>query len=125
MASWFDNVRFDELEWKNVERYKWNTDGKMTFYDEEACDFAFDVSSAIGEKEKVVDATARTLWAKSWGVNEVRRFVQVNLPGFAAQGLLDSRSVRRLFEDLEVAMGGKDARHTIAWPVLLLLATRK
>ena len=125
MASWFDNVRFEESQWKDVERYKWNTGGKMTFYDEEACDFAFDVSSEIGEKEKVVEATDKDLWAESWDVNEVKRFVHVNLPGFAAQGLLDSPSIGRLFEELEVAMGGKNMKHTIAWPVVLLLATRK
>ena len=55
MASWFDSVHFKESQWKDVERYKWNTHGKMTFYDEEACNFKFDITSAIGEKEKVVE----------------------------------------------------------------------
>lgn len=124
MASWFDNVRFEELEWKHVERYKWNTDGKMTFYDEEACDFAVDVSSTIGENEKVFEATDRALWAGSWNVGEVKQFVHVNLPGFAARGLLESPSIERLFEELAAAMSGDDTKHTIAWPVVLLLATK-
>lgn len=125
MASWFDNIRFEEWEWKDVERYKWNTDGKMTFYDEEACDFAFDVSSAIGEKERVIEAADRALWAESWNVSEVKRFVYVNLPGFAAQGLLSSPSIGTLFNELEAAMGGRETKHAVAWPVVLLLATRK
>ena len=125
MASWFDSVHFEESQWKDLERYKWNTHGKMTFYDEEACNFTFDVTSAIGEKEKVVEETDGGLWAESWNVDEVRRFVHVNLPGFAAQGLLNDPAVADLFEQLEVAMGGKEVKHTIGWPVVLLLATKK
>jgi ubiquinone/menaquinone biosynthesis C-methylase UbiE len=125
MASWFDSVRFEESQWKDVERYKWNTHGKMTFYDKEACDFSFDITSAIGRKERVVQEPDAGMWAELWNVDEVRRFVHVNLPGFAAQGLLDHPAVTGLFEELEVAMGGKEAKHTIAWPVVLLLATKK
>jgi hypothetical protein len=40
-----------------VERRKWNTNGKMTFHDEAACDFSFDYSSAIEENELVVNET--------------------------------------------------------------------
>ena len=65
------------------------------------------------------------MWAESWSVNEVRRFVHVNLPGFATPGLLDDPAVTDLFEQLKGAMGGEEAMHTITWPVVLLLVTKK
>lgn len=64
MASWLDSVRFSEAQWKDVRRHKWNTHGKMTFYDEAACDFKFEVSSAITEGEIVSEKRDEDLWAE-------------------------------------------------------------
>ena len=124
MASWFDNVQFPEHTWEDVERYKWNTYGKMTFYDEEACDFQIDITSEIGEKEKVVEIADDTFWAEHWSVHEVKRFVEVNLPSFQ-QDLTRDPQIEEWYEELADAMGGSDVKRTIAWPVVLLLATKR
>lgn len=124
LASWFDNVVFPTEDWKDVERHKWNTGGKMCFYDDEACDFAVEASSAISKDEKVVESTDETLWAESWNVAEVRRFIEVNLPSFRGEKDEDSE-VEAWYDELEAAMGGKDTRRKIVWPVVLLLATRR
>lgn len=124
LASWFDNVVFPKEDWKDVERHKWNTGGKMCFYDDEACDFPVETSSVISEDEKVVESTDDSLWAESWNVAEVRRFLEVNLPSFH-EAEDEDPEVEAWYDELEAAMGGKDTKRKIVWPVVLLLATRR
>lgn len=124
MASCFDSVRFPEKAWKDIERHKWNTHGKMTFYDQEACDFRIDVSSEIGENDKIIEITDETFWAEQWDINQVKRFVDVNLPSFQ-DDLGRDPEVEKWYEELADAMGGENVKRAILWPVVLLLATRR
>lgn len=127
MASWFDNVAFTADAWEDVQRHKWNPHGRICFYDDEACDFPIEgtVRSEVPAKdEKVVEMVDETFWAESWDVGEVRRFIEVNLPSFReAHG--EDPEVEAWYAELGEAMGGKDMKRKIAWPVVLLLASRK
>lgn len=123
MTSWFDNVAFPAESWKDVQRYKWNTGAKLVFYDKEACGFPIEPSSVITEDEKVSEISDEDLWAEYWDLSEVRRFIEVNVPGIYTKDK-DSK-VEAWYDELGLAMGDKDAKRKIAWPVVSLLATRK
>lgn len=123
MASWFDNVAFPAESWENVERYKWNTDSTLVFYDKEACDFPIETSSMVTEDEKVSNSSDEDFWAEYWNLSEVRRFIEVNVPGIYVSD--KDPEVEAWYEELELAMGGKEAKRKISWPVALLLATNK
>lgn len=124
MASWLDSVAFSADKWTDVERHKWNVHGKMTFYDEDACDFTFDVPSRITASERVTENRDDELWAEMWNASEVKRFIDANLPSFKHE-LNEDAEVDGLYQELEKAMGGREAKRRISWPVVLLLATRK
>lgn len=65
-----------------------------------------------------------TFWAESWDVGEVRRFIEVNLPSFwESHG--EDPEVEAWYNELGEAMGGKGTKRKIAWPVVLLLASRR
>lgn len=123
MASWLDNIELPTSQWSNVERHKWNTDGPMTFYDDSACDFEVVRSSEIGPDDVVVEKTDRKFWGDRWSVDEVRRFIEVNLPPFADSDIVDEE-IESWYVELATRMGGKEAKRDIAWPVVLLLATK-
>lgn len=126
MASWLDDIAFPSSVWERVERHKWNLQGKMTFYDEDALGCGFEVSSEVGEGEEVVVHEEKGMWAEEWGVTEVRRFVEVNLPAFKEGGGM-GEEVEGLFGELERVMGevGREGRMRVVWPVVLVLATKR
>lgn len=141
MAGWFDNVVFPSDTWADVRRRKWNPHGRLCFYDDEACDFPVEPAvrpsaSAVANNEEeneetqaaVEEVVDHDFWAERWDVGEVRRFVEVNLPKFdevaGARGGADAE-VEAWYEELGAAMGGPGAKRKIAWPVVLLLASRK
>lgn len=94
------------------------------FHDGDACGFPIEPSSAIKPDEKVIEMSDETMWAESWDVNEVRRFIDANLPSFFGEANADPQ-VETWYAELEKAMGGKGAKKSIAWPVVLLLATKR
>lgn len=57
-------------------------------------------------------------------MSEVRRFVDANLPTFKSTVTQDEE-LEELYRKLEQAMGGEAVKRKIAWPVVLLLASRK
>lgn len=131
MAGWFDNVVFSSDTWADVRRRKWNPHGRLCFYDDEACDFPVEpaVRPAVANNEETqAEVVDHDFWAERWDVGEVRRFVEVNLPKFdavaGARGAADAE-VEAWYEELGAAMGGPGAKRKIAWPVVLLLASRK
>ena len=126
MASWLDNVALPAEEWRGVERRKWNPQLSMPFYGPAACDFEVERTSTIGEEERVWEEKDLGFWAERWRADEVKRFVAVNLPRFEEDkaGKEDEVMANR-YQELEEAMGGKEAERAITWPVVLILATRK
>lgn len=127
LASFLDNVAFSPDVWRDVYRYKWNPDLPMAVIGPNACDFPIETSSVVNEEtEKVVKEDDPQFWAESWDVKEVRRFIEClfpNFPELKAQG--HYQHVEPKYQELEQAMGGKDAKRAFKWPVVLLLATRK
>lgn len=123
MASWLDNVALSSDQWGDIQRRKWNSTLTMPFYGPKACDFEIEVSSAIGEGEKVVEERDLSFWAESWDVEGVRRFVEVNLPEFEERAEKDEE-IELLYEELGKQMGGIGAERQITWPVVLILATK-
>jgi len=56
----------------------------------------------------------------------VKRFVAVILPRFEEEkGGKKDEVIEKRYQELEEAMGGKDAERVITWSVVLILATRK
>lgn len=124
LFSWLQNVAFDD-GWANIVRYKWNTDRPFMFFDQEGADFEFrDVSTADTTKETRYEQTDRTIFAKKRTAAWVRQFLRAHIPAFSqSDGLW--QELEPMFEELERAMGGKDASLTVTWPVTLMIATRK
>ncbi|KAL8744212.1 MAG: hypothetical protein Q9190_003519 [Brigantiaea leucoxantha] len=123
MASFLDDVDLRGDEWRDVERWKWNSEHAMPFYGPEACDFEITSSSAVGPEEKVIERQEAGFWERRWDLEGVKRFVQVNLPTFDEKSR-DER-VESKYQELEVAMGGEGAIRKITWPVVLILASKK
>ena len=80
MTSFLDNIKFDGNVWKDVERRKWNSAFGLQFYGEESCDFLIEPSSAIRTGEKRIDKDDFEMWSKQWRLDDVKRFIRVNMP---------------------------------------------
>ena len=127
LQSWLDNVVLSPDIWRDIYRYKWNAHLPMPVVGPNACDFAIEPTSNIDEKtEKVVKEEDPQFWAESWDVGEVRRFVECLIPSFEEQKAKGGyQHIETKYQELERAMGGKDAKRAFTWPVVLILATRK
>ena len=127
LESFLDNVALPADVWRDVYRYKWNDHLPLPVIGPNARDFDIDPSSSIDEtNEKVVKEVDPKLWEEWWNVGEVRRFVECLIPSFEQQkaaGLY--QHVEAKYQELEEAMGGKDAKRLLTWPVVLILATRR
>ncbi|KAK8001055.1 hypothetical protein PG991_013277 [Apiospora marii] len=129
IASELDAVGFPASTWRDVERRKWNTasggGGKMEFNDA-LPDVPIDRPSRVDpSREQTTHIRDATFWAERWDVGQVRNFVQALLPTAGHAQLDQDPELRGLFAELTEAMGGESAKRQIAWPVVLLLATRK
>lgn len=126
LESWLDNVAMPSDVWQNVHRYKWNTHLAMTPTGPNACDFPIEVSSAVDEREeKIIKLEDPRLWEKNWNHEKLRKFVDHMVPSF--QELKENGAFQHIepkYQELEEAMGGKDAKRSFTWPVVLILATR-
>lgn len=127
LESWLDNVYLSADLWHDIYRYKWNPHLPMAMAGPNAYDYPIEPTSNIDpEREKVIEQDDPHYWAESWGVDEVRRFVECLIPTFAekkAQG--EYQHIEPKYQALEQAMGGKDAKRAFTWPVVLILATRR
>lgn len=125
MASWLDNIGFPVEYWTNVERTKWNHDKPLSFLPEEYFDFDVKYKTAVALDEKVEEAVDRGFWAKEQcGVDWVEGFIDAQFPWKSTDDEV-SAQLKPMYKELEEAMGGTGSKTTIAWPVVLLLATRK
>ena len=61
-------------------------------------------------------------WAEYWDLSEVRRFIEANVPGMYVKE--NDPEVEAWYDELGLAMGGKEVKRKIAWSVVFLLATR-
>lgn len=123
LCAFLDNVAFPETDWKQVRRLKWNCDKPMMLLKDDDVDFEtkWDSRVRVGEsEEKIVD---RDFWAIDADVDWMVGFVDHALPW--ANKDEEKAQLDELFQELENSMGGKGKRQQIAWPVALLLATKK
>jgi SAM-dependent methyltransferase len=128
MHGWLDGVAFPADTWEHVERIKWNTSFTMDFYDLDVCGVAAEVdgTSAVTQDEKVEERVDPNFWEAYWTATDVRRFIEVNLPKFwEGRAEVRDEELEALYVDLGEALGGKEVKAKIGWPVSLLLATKK
>lgn len=122
VSTSLDCIEFDPALWRDVHRIKWNTEDRtMNFTDEDTLDFEYKYTSAIHEGEKVETRRDPSFWGnKDIDYRWSKGFIDSNMPRSRdyvtpeVQGMLD---------ELKEKMEGK--KWDIAWPAVLLLATRK
>jgi len=125
LASWLDNVAFPLETWSDVQRIKWNHDQPLSFLGEEFFDFNVDHESRVSSGEKVEERIDREFWAKEdCGIEWVKGFVDAQFPWKNKDDRFDAQ-LKPMYEELEEAMGGRGSKTKIAWPVVLILATKK
>lgn len=61
-------------------------------------------------------------WAEYWDLSEVRRFIEGNVLGMYVNE--NDPEVEAWYEELGLAMGGKEVKSKIAWPVVFLLPSK-
>lgn len=126
LFSWTDNVAFPSAEWKDVNRIKWNCDRPLCFFRQEYLDFKPSYISAVMPEEKVEERVDRGLLLKDGcDISWVRGFVEAQWPWERTASKEAGEELERMYGEMEAAMGGKNGKRKIAWPVVLLLATRK
>ncbi|KAL8938126.1 MAG: hypothetical protein Q9211_003356, partial [Gyalolechia sp. 1 TL-2023] len=107
MESWLDFLPFPQETWTDVQRYKWNTHGKLAFFGETACGYKIRPVSNIADGEKVVVKEDLDFWKNEWNVAEVKKYFRVLFPGFRKAIGEDDAVTNGLFEELGEAMGGE------------------
>jgi hypothetical protein len=127
IRSRLDNIAFPADTWEHVERIKWNTEFPMDFYDLKECGIEpdIDLTSAVTSDEKTEEKQDPGFWAAHWTVPDVRRFIEVIVPMFSEGQKDHDEELEALYMNLEEALGGKEVKAQIGWPVSLLLATKK
>ena len=125
MKSWLDVVAFPPETWTDVKRVKWNNDRPLNFVGDEHFDHEIKYQSGVGPGDKVVEQVDRDFWMKEGcGIDWVKGFIDVQYPWETTDEEI-SEQLNSLYEELEVAMGGEGNTVKIAWPVVLLLATKR
>ncbi|KAJ4358316.1 uncharacterized protein N0V89_002898 [Didymosphaeria variabile] len=122
MSSFLDNVDLDPEQWKDVQRWKWNSGLEMSFYGPGACDFDVEVVSRIRGEEQVELVNDPGFWSKSWAVQDWMLFLKMNLPAFRQEDV--TSDIEDLWAELGKQMGGPDVRHGVSWPVVVILASK-
>lgn len=127
LESWLDNVALPADVWGDIYRYKWNAHLPMPVVGPNGYDYVVETSSVVDEStEKVVKIDDPQFWAESWNVDEVRRFVECLIPSFEEEKAKGAyQHIEPKYMELERAMGGKDTKRALTWPVVLILATKK
>lgn len=93
----------------------------MLFHDEKAFGGPIERVNCVGPAEEVVSKTDPGFWHMQWGAAEVRRWFEAHLPTWFEDKAVDPE-LEGWYEELDRVMGGGSL--PIAWPVVLLLATR-
>ena len=126
LFSWTDNVPFPSDDWKDVNRIKWNSYRPLCVFGEKYLDFKPSFRFAVGPEEKVEERVDRGLWLKEGcDISWVRGFVEAQWPWERTASKEAGEELERMYGELQAAMGGKQGKKKIAWPVVLLLARRR
>ncbi|KUJ13618.1 uncharacterized protein LY89DRAFT_687638 [Mollisia scopiformis] len=125
LVSRLDNIAFPSESWKGVERYKWNYDYPLLFNSKEGYDFDFEPVDRRAEGEKTIEVIDKQFWAKEWGVEEVKTYLDSVYPNWQKKAGARSTEVDELLEELRNALGGGGSKKKVTFPVVLILATKK
>lgn len=123
-ASWLDYIPFEKGVWADVQRRKWNTHARLSFFTPAACDFPVEPCNNVGEGEFTGEERDDSFWQVTWDLGMLRRFVDASFP--KSKGLSGTdEAMETMFAQLEDAMGGRGVERNLSWPVVLILASKK
>lgn len=122
LASYLDNVRFDETQWTDVRRYKWNCDRPLLFGEPESYYVPPVVVDNKGKRDKVFEIHDRTYWQCEWTLEDVRVWILSTFPKIEEHAKDEWAEVEDLLMRFGEMMGGKVLA---TWTVVLVLATKK
>lgn len=124
LAGWLDNLAFPKTDWCDVKRLKWNYDKPLGFLSDEDLGFKTEWENRIADDEAVEERVDRDFWAKEdCSIDWIKGFVSNMLPCLPNEEIDAQLDV--LYGELEEAMGEKNTRNKVCWPVVLLLATKQ
>jgi SAM-dependent methyltransferase len=125
LGSWLDNIALHPSQWAAVERLKWNNDVPLLFNSKEGYDFEFeavDRTAAEDVKKEVID---REFWAEEWDVERVAGYLASVYPNYRKKAGARYAEIEEMLSELANALGGKEAKRMVSFPVVLILATSK
>ncbi|CAI6312357.1 unnamed protein product [Periconia digitata] len=124
MASWLDYIPFSTKQWNNVLRHKWNNSkARLAFFGPDACDFEVEPENAIGRTDTVVAEQIPDFWKVEWDIGMLKKFILAIFPKPDHMQSADA-TMEAHFQTLEDAMGGKNTKSVLTWPVVLVLARK-
>ena len=125
LGSWLDNIALQAPQWSNVQRLKWNNDVPLLFNSREGYDFDFEPVDRTSPSDLKRDIIDRSFWAEEWDVERVAGYLASVYPNYRKKAGEQYSEVEEMLGELESAMGGKNAKKTVSFPVALILATRE
>ncbi|KAG9959723.1 hypothetical protein KCU61_g7180, partial [Aureobasidium melanogenum] len=124
--NWFDDLVFPATSWNNVQRHKWNPDLEMFYCGLDVGGLEVTrADSVVGPHEEVTSEIDRSLWSEAWTAEDAKRFLLVNMPSLESKKYASDQEFQRLFGQMEKAFGGSDVARQVAWPVILMSATKR
>lgn len=124
LGSWLDNIGMPASQWSNVQRLKWNNDVPLLFNSKDGYDFEFEPVDRTTPEEVKKDVINRSFWAEEWDVERVAGYLASVYPNYRKKAGEQYVEVEEMLEELAAAMGGKEAKKTVSFPVALILATK-
>ncbi|KAI9736906.1 MAG: hypothetical protein M1818_005957 [Claussenomyces sp. TS43310] len=125
LVSNLDNIAIPAEAWESVERHKWNCDYPLLFCSKEGYDFEFEPVDQRGEEETTKEVIDREFWAEDWDVERVMAYLGSVYPNYREKAGERYGELEEMLEELRAALGGGEARKTVSFPVVLILATSK
>ncbi|KAI3396530.1 hypothetical protein diail_12054 [Diaporthe ilicicola] len=123
-ASWLDYIPFDKGDWEDVQRRKWNTHARLSFFTPAACDFPVEPSNNVSEGEFTSEERDDSFWQVRWDVEMLRKFVNASFPKPKGTFGPDD-TMENMFAQLADEMGGRGVERNLSWPAVLILASKK
>jgi SAM-dependent methyltransferase len=125
LISSLDNIAVPSEDWEHVERHKWNCHDSILFNSKDGYDFEVEPVDRRTEGEKTVDVADSEFWAEEWDIERVEAYLDSVYPNYRKRAGDRYAELKDMIEELQEAMGGRDAKRKVTFPVSLILATRK
>ncbi|KAI1132546.1 S-adenosyl-L-methionine-dependent methyltransferase [Nemania abortiva] len=127
LLSWLDNIELPTESWEKVERRKWNNDHPLSFCGKEGYGFEIETVDRTHPGEMKKGTIDRDFWVGEMNTDGLAAYMASVLPGYRGRPDTADRvaKVDGMLRQLKVAMGGGDSKARVAFPVILILATKK